>query len=178
MENQEDVFKETIKLGLILGFIQISVSVLFYLTDISLLLGMKGQGSQILIVAITVVFFAIRIRTLQGGLMTFREGFKTVFLIGLVGALLNTVFIYVLYNFIDTTLSEQYKQITIDSTREMMEKFGAGGEQLDKALEQLETQDFSFSLGTMLQGLVVSSLLGACYAAIVGASIKKENNTF
>lgn len=178
METQENAFKEIIKYGLILGFVQISLTIVMYLTDISLLVGFKGSGIRLLVVAILVVVFAIRVRTLQGGLITFGEGFKAMFVMGLIGMLMDTTLVYVLYNFIDADLAEQTKQITINTTQEMLEKFNVPADQMEKSMEEIEKQDFSYSILKMLQAIFGSAVVGSGFSAIVAAIIKKESKFF
>lgn len=178
METQENTFKETLKFGVILGFVQISLTILMYLIDINLLVGFKGAGIRLLLVAILVIFFAIRIRTLQGGFMTFGGGFKAMFIMGLIGMLMETTLMYALYNFIDTDLAEQTKQITINTTQEMLEKFNVPADQMEKSMEEIEKQDFSYSILKVIQAIFGSTVVGSGFSAIVAAIIKKESKFF
>jgi phenylpyruvate tautomerase PptA (4-oxalocrotonate tautomerase family) len=178
MQTENNLSQEILKSGLILGALQIVLSMSFYLMDVSLLLGMNGMAVRMLFIIFAIIFLGLRTRASQNGLLTFADAFKTIFLIGFVGMAMDSTLLYILYNFVDTSLEQQTREIAIETTQEMLQKFNAPAEQVEKAIEQVENKNYSYTIGKMIQSIIVSGIFGAIFSAIVAAIIKKESKTF
>jgi len=175
MENQTKANVEhALKWGLILGLINIVVYLLVYLIDKNLLVSMWYSFSS-LALNIVLLILPIRIKRKElGGLISFNDAFIICFLVFIGGALLQNIFNYFLYNFIDTALAEFIKQKAIESSVAMMEKFGTPQESIDKALNDLQNQDFNQTPARISKQFFFSLLIGGVISLILAALLKKS----
>ena len=88
----------------------------------------------------------------------------------LLNAAIATTFIILLFNVIDTDAAEKVKEMTIEATVNMMEKFNTPEDAIDKAIENAEaTNQFDFinQLRGFLFGIIFYAIVGLIVAAIV-----------
>ena len=112
----------------------------------------------------------------QWRFFTFKSAFLTTFFTFVVAGLLGTVFNLLLYNVIDTGLSETLTDASIEQAESMMERFGMPEDQMDEALEKARADATDrFSIGGQLMGFVYGLIFYAVISLIVGAIIKKKN---
>jgi len=172
-DRSQELTQMAAKNGLIVGLISIVATYLLYLISTEALLGMPAIGIW-LISIIIILYFVKQGRDLNGGYFTFGQAFKHTYTICLVAGALGVVFNYVLYNFLAPELAEETKRITIERTMDMMESFGAAGEGVDAAMEELEKQDYSMTLGKSALSLVYIAIGYGIFSVIAAAFMKKR----
>ena len=172
MESQ-DLTQASAKNGLIVGLVGIIATYVLYLIGTDALLGAPSFAIWAIMLGL-IAYFATQAKQMNGGYFTFGEAFKHTFIIAMVSAVVGAVFTYILYNFLAPELSDEVKRITIERTEEMMESFGGGGEAMDAAMEQLENEDYSMTIGKILLQIVYAAVGYGIYSSIVAAIIKKK----
>jgi tetrahydromethanopterin S-methyltransferase subunit G len=172
-ENKSNI-EHALKWGLILGMANIFIYLIAYIIDKSILT-QWWMGLASLAINITLMIIPVTSKRKElGGFITFKDAFLICFIVIAGGALLQSVFNYVLYNLIDPGLSEYVKEKAIESATSMMEKFGAPQEEMEKAIEKLQNEDFSQTPARIGKQYAFGLLFGAVLALIVAAIFKKQ----
>jgi hypothetical protein len=173
----EIIKKNGINFGIITGAISVLVTSSVYLIDLSLLTKW-WLGLSILLIYIAVgCVLLVRTKKDLGGYMSFKEGFTTYFISALIGVAISVVFNILLFNFIDPEAAVTLKEMTLQSTAEMMKKFGAPTSEIKKAVEKLESYD-QFSALEQLKGSIWSIVGSAVFGLILAAIFKKDKPVF
>jgi hypothetical protein len=102
---------------------------------------------------------------------------KATFLILVIGALIATVFQFVLFNYIDVSFREALAQVTAEQAEKLMRRFGAPEAQIDEAVEKTLNQN-NYTIGRLLLGFVFSCIWWFIVALIVSAIIKRKRPVF
>ncbi|MBK9151985.1 MAG: DUF4199 domain-containing protein [Saprospiraceae bacterium] len=168
-----DLQKSWMKYGLMLGLISIIISLVsFYIFPI----GMWSQmGLGLIIMAVFMVLASRDEKKLNNGILSYSDALKCTFFTGLVSTLASGIFAIILMQLIDPGLADVLKEQAMESTRSMMEKFGASEdviqESMDKTEESLEK---GFTVGSQIINLFTSVLFVLIIAAILSLFVKKD----
>lgn len=165
----EIIKKNGISYGIILGVISILLTTLIYAFNMELF-GSWWLG--LLILAINIVIYCVLLSKTKKQLnndFSFKQAFTTYFIALAISALLSTVYNMVLFNVIDPGAKETIMEVTVKSSVEMMEKFGAPEAEIEKAVEGIRATD-NYSIGNLIKGffmvLAIGSVFGLIFAAI------------
>lgn len=161
--------KNGITFGILSGVVSVLITTLIYVIDINLFVSWWiGSLGIILSIVIACVLLSKTKKELKG-VFSFKDAFTTYFIMTLIGILISTVFSIILFNFIDPSLKETIKELTIKSVVSVMEKFGGKTKDINEAISKIQKTD-QFSIASQLKGiftsLVVSSIFGLILAAI------------
>lgn len=161
--------------GLYLGLTSVVVNLLMYLVNVDLYL---NWWVQLTLSMVLTIFFMTRAGILtrreQNGFLTFKNALQPTFLTYAIGALIGTIFIYVMYHYVDTSLVELTKEKAMEQTEKMMSAFGAGQEDIDKTIEGMEDQNFETGIGKTLLQYAFGLIFGFILALIISAIIKRN----
>ena len=160
--------------GVLMGVALIIYTLVTYLIDPSLMF--KWWLALIVGIAIYVIFMSragIATRTDLGGYISWKQALTPTFLTFVVGALIASIFNYILYAFIDPSLTDQMLDYTMETTENMMRRFGAADSDIEDALAQVEERGVSMGPLDILKQYVFSLILGFIIAAIISAVIKR-----
>ncbi len=102
-----------------------------------------------------------------GGFIKFGRAFMVAFLVGLVTALISTIFNYAYLNFVDP----DYLNTIAEGTVEMYEGFGLTEEEIEPLVEKIKEGG---SLTSQLTNLALGTGVGAVLCLIIAAVMKKE----
>jgi hypothetical protein len=177
---QSNLTQHFIRFGLIFGLIQVILSVLFYVAGIDFFASNMFLISILMLalgIGITIASI-IRFRKSNGGYMTFKEGFAVTFFTLAIAGLLTTAFGIVMYNVVDTEYPKLIAEKTMEKTTEMMQKFGASEEDIEKALERNSDMTERFTVGGQIQGYLYGLIAYAIYSVILGAIFKRSKPPF
>ncbi|MGI9552595.1 MAG: DUF4199 domain-containing protein [Aurantibacter sp.] len=175
-EEQTSQQSHVIKWGLIIGIINIIVVLLVYMVDVTMMVGFSFLGIFLVLNIALIIYAGIEWRKANGGFLSFKSAFLTTFFTFVVAGLLGTAFNLLLYNVIDTGLSETLTDASIEQAESMMERFGMPEDQMDEALEKARADATDrFSIGGQLMGFVYGLIFYAVISLIVGAIIKRKN---
>lgn len=120
------------------------------------------------------VLAARHTRAEQGGYGTFAQLVAPAFAVMVVAQLLSSVYNYVLYNFIDPSLTESLRNVTSETAYSWMTSLGAPEEDIEKAMDEIDARDFSVTLSSTLFGFASACLFGFAIAAIIALILKKN----
>lgn len=168
----------SVKWGLIGSAVVIIYSIIMYVIDSSLLVN-TWAGLLGFVVLIAVVVMGVKeVRTAQGGFISLSEALFTAFLVYVIATLINTGFNYVLFNWVDPNLPVILKEKAIETTVEMMQKFGGSEEDINKVLEQMDEQMDLASASTMFWNFLKGSAFGFIVSFIIALIMKKKRPMF
>lgn len=172
-------FKSTsLKWGMIGGLVVILYSIIMYVIDSSLMVNMWAGFVGLAVLLIVLVMGVKEVRAGQEGYISLSEALFTAFFIYVIATLLSTLFNYVLFNWIDPNLPILLKEKTIETTVEMMQKFGASEEDINKALSQLDGKLDVASPSIMFWNFIKGSAFGFVIAFIIALIMKKKRAIF
>ncbi|MCS7019724.1 MAG: DUF4199 domain-containing protein [Cytophagales bacterium] len=163
-----------IRYGLILGAISVIYKLATYAINVELLVSTSYQFIVFVVSVAVLIYFARLLRQARGGFASFKEMFGDIFTMLMISIVLDTIFNYILFNFIDPQLAETLKNATIKNAEAMFSKFGMSGEQVDAALAEIEKQDMSVTVTKSLQQILMLGIVCAIISAIVAAFMKKN----
>jgi|31_taG_2_1085359.scaffolds.fasta_scaffold00066_31 hypothetical protein len=171
---EKSIKSSAINYGLYLGIALSLITVTIWFVNINLMANMwLGIGILLAVIAFGVVSTA-KSKSIMEGFLTFKEAFSAYFITVAVGIIISQVVSFILFNFIDPDAAKEIQQITIDSTVNMMEGFGAPAESIAEAVEKIENTD-QFSVVSVLKSSAWSLVFQAVIGLIVGLIMKKSN---
>jgi hypothetical protein len=161
----------------LIGGLALSVFLLvLYLVGTSAFMSPAAWIGYIVIIAIAVLA-GVRQRKLNGGYIEFGEALKVVFAVFALSFLIQTVFSYILLNYIDVPFRDALTQATMDKTEEFMRRMGMPDSEIDKALTEASKQDPSSIKNTLL-GYGISLIVFFIISLIIAAIIKRKQPVF
>ncbi|MCB0462847.1 MAG: DUF4199 domain-containing protein [Flavobacteriaceae bacterium] len=160
--------------GLYLGIALIVISVAIYAIDLKLMANLWLGIAMLIAIIGFGIFSTAKVKSHFEGILSFKDAFTAYFITTVVGAVISSIFSYILYTIIDPEAAEQIKQISIEATISLMEGFNAPAETIAKAVEDAEKVD-QFSIGNTLKSLAFGAIFQAVIGLIVAAIMKKSN---
>ncbi|WP_294825164.1 DUF4199 domain-containing protein [uncultured Flavobacterium sp.] len=173
----EAVKKNGVNFGLIVGVVSIVITSIMYAVDVKMFAN-YWIGICLFIVNLVLGIVAVaKAKKAMGGYISFKDAFTTYFIAMAIGALIGSVFMFLLFNVIDPGAKEIIMERVVEMTVSMMEGFGAKSEDIRKTVEDMKATD-SFGLVSQIKsyfgGLVMYIVIGL----IVAASMKKNKPEF
>ncbi len=162
--------------GLISGLASVIFSLLLYLGGVKWFVNPVAYAG-LLIPVVIAVLAGLKQKKLNEGYLDFAAALKVVFTTFVIGTLISTLFSYVLFNFIDVPFREALTQETAEKTQQMMQKFGAPQEQIDKAIEEMMKGN-NYSFGKQMLGTAFFCIFWFVISLIIAAIIKKKKPEF
>jgi hypothetical protein len=164
-----------IKWGLIVGAVSITLTILLYVVDYTLMVQLKTLFVLLLIYLGITIYAGIDYRNGVGGFLPYGKAFIHGFLVLAVSALIATLFNMVLYNVIDSELPQKLTDASLENTREMMSNFGAPEDAIDQAIEDARSRtENQFTITGQLIGFA-SILFFSAIMALISAIFVKKN---
>jgi Protein of unknown function (DUF4199) len=161
--------------GLIAGLIYVLITLGQYLGGIQAFMSPVGYGSFVILIVMSVLA-GVKQKKLQGYL-EFGEALKIVFTVFVIATLLQTLFSYILFNYIDIAFKEALAQEVMNKTESIMRKFGASDTQIDEALKNMQGKN-QFSFGKIMLGYGVTCIICFIISLIIAAIIQKRRPPF
>jgi hypothetical protein len=172
---QPTIYQHALKWGLIVAGVSVFITILLYIIDYTVMIQLKfGLLSLLLYLGLT-IYAGINYRNSIGGFLPYGKAFQHGFIVLAISGLVGTIFGFILYNVIDPELPQKLVDASIDNTREIMEKFGASGDQADEALEKARTEAAGrFTLVGQIKGYAWILVVSAVIALITSIFVKKN----
>lgn len=163
------------KWGGILGAISVTMTILWYVIDYTMLTDWKiGILSLVIYIAFT-SYASINYRGEIGGYMSFGKAFQHGFVVLAVSGLIASVFNLIMYTVIDPELPQKLVDSTLEKTAAMMENFGAPEDQIDKAMEDARKRaEGQYSVSGVATGYGFLLIMSAIFALITGLISRKN----
>ncbi len=175
-ENLSIMFANSgVKNGIILGVASIIFSHICYLIDPKMML----NGVSFLGFFIVIYFMyrsAVEEKRMNEDLLSFGEALKVTFLTYIIGNLIGSIYIYLMFNFFDPALHDVMKEVSIDNA-EFFVKLLGGEDQLDQVHDQIESQDIQMSFSMVFLEYLVSLIFPGFVLSLIIAAITKKANT-
>jgi hypothetical protein len=142
--------------GIYLAVFLILMTTLAYAFDLSLFTKW-WYGIISLIVLLTISVLGVKkAKDLHtGSHFSFKNAFTAYFLIVLIGNLVATLFSILLFAVIDTEAANTVTELTMETSRAMMERFGAPEASINEAMAEMQNNN-QFSVGNQLTRFVFS----------------------
>lgn len=170
----EIVKKNGITYGVITGVISILITTLIYSFDISLFASIWVGLSLIAFYLIIGCVLLAKTKKELNGVFPFKSAFTTYFISAVIGIAISVAFNIVLFNFVDPAAKDAIKEVTLESSVKMMEKFGAPQSEINKAVQKMQETD-QFSIPELLKGSIFSMLFSAVFGLILAAIFKSKS---
>ncbi len=162
--------------GLIAGLALVVFTLILYVIGVESFLGPLAWLSYVIIIVVAILA-GLRQRKLNGGYLEFSQALKVTFTVFALGLLIQTVFNYLLMNYIDTAFRDALTQQTMEKMEEMLRRFGASEDDIEKAIAQGSSSD-SYALKNIFLGYGVMCIVYFIVALIISAIIKRRPNNF
>ena len=162
--------------GVYLGIALILIVVLAYAFDLSLFTKWWFGIGLLAFVIIMASMATSKAKKISASLFTFKDAYGAYFLTVFIGTLISLLFGVILFNVIDPQAAETLTELTIESSRKMMESFGAPESQIDAALQEMQENN-QYSLMNQLKGYGFQLILYAIIGLIVALIFREKEPT-
>jgi hypothetical protein len=163
-----------LRYGGIIGLVYCAVLFITYLFGHEFFFG-TVRGVVYLVLWSGIIYLAVQLRNSQPDEpFSYSDALLVLVLMYICAETIWSIGNYVLFNFVDTSLADSLKQISIDKTVEMSSKFGAPEDKMDEITAQLEKEDFSFSANKLIQSIFTYLTIGLIISSIAAIFIKKK----
>ncbi len=167
----------SLKWGLICAAFLIVLSVVMYIINWELMVNMWMGFAGLAVMIVLFVLGVKEVKANLGGYISISEGLFSIFLMYIIASFISMLFNYALMNWIDPNLPVLMKEKTIETTVEMMQKFGASEEDVNKTLDQLDSMDTA-SFSALFWQFVKGSAFGFIIAFIIALIVRKKRPVF
>jgi hypothetical protein len=161
--------------GVIAGLAICVLSIILYLMGSGPFLSYAWFNYIILIVI--AVLAGLAKRKANNGYLPFAEALKTVFGTMVLAMLIQTIFNYVLFNYIDVSFGEAMKQASIDKAEEMMQSLNVPQDTIDKEIDKASKENPN-SLVNLFMGFGIFAIISFIISLIIAAIIKRNKPEF
>ncbi len=170
----EIIKKNGFNFGVLSGLISVIITSLVYIVDLKLF---TSFWLLLIIITISLTLAIVLLNKSKkelNGILTFKEAFTVYFLMSLVSVLISVGFNIILFNIIDPDVKVTLKELTIKSSMEMMEKFGAPKSEIKKAVTEIGKQD-QFGVVSQIKGMFGTLVFSSIFGLILAAFFKTPN---
>lgn len=164
-----------INYGIVIGFISILITAAIYAIDLKLFVNMWLGLSIIATFIVIGVVLVSKTKKQIGGLITFKEAFTVYFIAAVIGATMSVVFNIILFNFIDLGAKDTLNELALETTINMMKKFGAPAEEISKQAALLQGND-NYSILNLSKGLIFNYIFSAVFGAILALIFRNKTS--
>lgn len=162
--------------GLYLGLFIAIVYVVSYAVNLELLTNPFVGIAMLLAIIIFGIISIVKSKKSQNGFISFKEAFTSYFITVLIGLIVASVVAIVLFNVIDPDAAITLKEKTIEGTAEMMRNWNAPEESIVETVEKMREQPNQFSIGSVLQSLVIQLVIFSIIGLIAALIMKKSDD--
>lgn len=170
----EIIKKNGIKFGIISGIIGILSVLIPYSLWLELMIKWWYGIGFLVIYFIIGCFLLIDTKKKLDNYISFKDAFTTYFISAVIGILIGLVFNIILFNFIDTEVASQIKDLNIENTVAMMKKFGAPSSSIKETVEKLNDYN-QFGIFEQLKGIIWSIIGSTIFGLILAAIFKSKS---
>jgi len=167
--------KHAIKFGAVLGIINIIITLLVYLIDVSLFASLWFLLVLILVTIGFTTYATIDYRKAAGGYLDFKNAFIHGAIVMLVAMIIGRLFSILLFNVIDPSLGQTITDITIETWTKRMAGWGTPQDAIDKAVADMSNDmPKQFSPLGLLKSIVWPGFLITAIGACISGAIAKR----
>ena len=162
--------------GLIAGLALLLLTTILYLGGVNAFLG-YGAYLGYLILIVAAVASAVLEKKAQNGYLEFKEALKAAFLVFVISLALQSIFNWILMNFIDTGFRNALERAILDKTEKFMQSMKIDQDVIDKSLDEQRGKN-QYSLPKILMGLCFSYVFSFLISLLIAAIVKKKKPEF
>lgn len=171
--------KIAIQYGVISGIATVIFSLLLYIIGLETYANWWLQLVGAAFVIVFMIIGGLQVRRANGGFLTYKNSFISLFVIAAISGLIAVIFNILLYNVINPDLGEAVKDINMERTIGMMEEWNVPEAQIEEAIQDLEDLPQAFTVGgqliSYLKGLVFWLVLSLLLALIPKRTPENED---
>jgi hypothetical protein len=160
--------------GGIAGLTLIVLTTILYLGGVELYLGRVRYLGYIMMIGLAVMATLMQ-RRANGGWLDFQSALKMAFTVMALALAVQTLFAWILLNFLDTHFKEVLGQAVIAKWDAYLRAEKVGGEQFDRTMADVRGKD-QFSFGAMSLGYALSCIAHFFVAVLIAAIVKRKKN--
>jgi len=164
----------TVRYGVIAGLIVVIYNLALYIISPEMVVSFMVMLSYVAIIAFMVVGGREAKKGHTDGTFDFKAALKVTFTISVISTLIFNIFTYVLYNLIDTSLSEVSMKVSKELSITISRYFGATEEMIDKNLDSMSIEQYEITLTKSIFGYAISCIVGFIFAAFISVLIKNK----
>ncbi len=161
-----------LKYGLYAGAGTIAYLLLFYFIDPRVMLNTWVSWSSLLIYIAAMIKATLEERKASEGGFSFRQAVRPAFGVYVVASVAYFLFNYVLYNYVNTDLTEIQREVMVQQAQTFAEKLGR--EELKEQMENIKAEDLRVSIRNSALGFMWSLIGGFVLSMIIALGLKKE----
>jgi hypothetical protein len=176
METAEAKSNVGLSYGLIAGLIITVITLFQYLGGVDMFLSPVSYLTYLVIITMAVLA-ALKVRKANEGFLEFSQALKVTFTVFAIAMLIQTIFSYVLMNFIDVSFKEAVSQEVLNKTEMMLKKFGLSDSQIDAQMEKERTTD-QFAFTRILLGYAITCIVAFIFCLLISLIVKKSKPAF
>lgn len=162
--------------GLIAGLAMILLTTVLYLSGINAYLGSAAYLGYAILLGMAIVA-PLREKKAGGGYLEFRDALKAAFLVFVIALLLQTLFSWVLMNYIDPAFRQAVEQAIVEKTEKLMLRMGLSQDKIDE-MQARDRGVNQFSLSRSMMGLAVFYIVLFLVSLVIAAFVKKKKPEF
>ena len=162
--------------GVIAGLALIVLTTILYLGGVSTFLGSAAYLGYVILIALAVVGAQAE-KKAHAGFLEFREALKVCFLVFVIALLLQTIYSYILMNYINVNFRQAVEKEVLNRTEKLLRNFGLPQDKIDETLAK-ESGKNQYTPGKILQGLMISYIVSFLVALVIAAIVKKKRPPF
>lgn len=171
---EQTLKSSAINYGVYLGLSLAIISVLIYVINIEFAIKW-WIGVILFLLALSFgIVSTAKSKDLLNGFISFKQAFSSFFITIAIGVLISTGVGVLIYGVLDTDAATLLQEKGIETTVNMMERFGAPQSEIDKTIDAMSEQN-SFSIVNQLKAIAYQLLFYAVIGLIVAAFMKKKN---
>jgi len=162
--------------GLISGLAMVLLTTILYLGGVNVFLGPVAYWGYLIPFAMAVVA-PLAEKKARGGYLEFRDALKAAFLVFVIAYALQTLFNWILLNYIDQPFRQAVEQETLIRTEKLLSRMGMGQEKIDEAIARQRGVN-QFTLTKSVTGLALWYVVLFLIALLIAAIVKKKKPEF
>jgi len=162
--------------GLVAGLAMILLTTVLYLSGVNAYLGPAAYLGYAILLTMAIVA-PLREKKDGGGYLEFRDALKAAFLVFVIALALQTLFTWVLMNYIDPAFRQVVEQAIMEKMEKFMLRMNLSQDKIDEALAKDRGAN-QFSLSKSMIGLCVSYIVFFLVSLVIAAIVKKKKPAF
>ena len=170
-----NVINEGLKWGSICGLVAVLIMYSSWAMGLSTFVSAQFITLFIPYMIVIIIFAGISLKKQNGGILPFAQALKFSFLSYVIVGLIVAIATYILYNILDSDLTQKSTQLGMEKSRAFMEKLGSSEEQIEKAMKAGEEEGAKGTgFGKIFLGTGLFYIWDFCKCLLISLVIRKE----
>ncbi|MFT4679572.1 MAG: amino acid transporter [Flavobacteriales bacterium] len=168
--------KSAIQFGLIAGLVISIINAMIYFVNYELLADMWVGLGMLLMVIVLAIVGAVRSKK-EFGPFDLKQAFIVTFLICMSLMVVVTLYNIIMFQVVDPTFGERITDVVLNNTEQMLVRFNMPEADIEEQLAAVaESTADQYTMGGMLKGLLIGSLIYAMFSIIIALIIRSKKD--